>query len=250
VLGGGSKSAAGAASGMASGITGVLGAIGSIGGMISGIVGNFQNARQETTLNAIEESTRYMKSYLRDNLVPDAQRWWPYLNNTVQLMRLEGIENAIVKLADSGMGGGAFVEMVRALQQLPPEIGDGIGSGLASIAQAMNVQAAQAFAPMANALMDIRNILEARLTQLITFVQSIAQATSNTYQVLAKPGWIAAGDNMRSSGGSTIPTFTSGGGNNGGSTTFNVVVNSNGTNPYTFGQSVVQGINSQLGVRV
>src|SRR5262249_51793598 len=39
----------------------IVGAVGSVLGAASSIVGNFQNARQETTLNAIEESTRYMK---------------------------------------------------------------------------------------------------------------------------------------------------------------------------------------------
>jgi len=59
--------AAGAATGAstaataASGALGWVSAIGSIGSMVSGIIGNFQNARQENTLNAIEESTRYVK---------------------------------------------------------------------------------------------------------------------------------------------------------------------------------------------
>jgi hypothetical protein len=49
----------GGAAGSAGGLMGTLGAIGSIGSMVSGIIGNFQNARQETTLNAIEENTRF-----------------------------------------------------------------------------------------------------------------------------------------------------------------------------------------------
>lgn len=44
-----------------SGVTAIVGAIGSVGSMVSGIISNFQNAKQETTLNAIEESTRYTK---------------------------------------------------------------------------------------------------------------------------------------------------------------------------------------------
>lgn len=48
----------GGVAGAAGGIMGTLGAIGAIGSMISGIIGNFQSAKMETTLNAIEESTR------------------------------------------------------------------------------------------------------------------------------------------------------------------------------------------------
>jgi TP901 family phage tail tape measure protein len=62
-------SAGSGASGAASSVGGVVGAIGVAGAIgsvvsaVSGIIGNFQNARQENTLNAIEESTRYTKIY-------------------------------------------------------------------------------------------------------------------------------------------------------------------------------------------
>jgi TP901 family phage tail tape measure protein len=58
---GGAGSAAGGAAGAAGGFASIAGAIGSIGSLVTGVIGNFQNARQENTLNAIEESTRYVK---------------------------------------------------------------------------------------------------------------------------------------------------------------------------------------------
>lgn len=51
-------STAGGVSAAVGGALGVVSAIGSIGTMISGIIGNFQMARQENTLNAIEQSVR------------------------------------------------------------------------------------------------------------------------------------------------------------------------------------------------
>jgi len=57
--GGSAAGSAGSAAG--SGIAGIVGAIGSVVSAVSGIIGNFQMAKQETTLNAIEESTRYVK---------------------------------------------------------------------------------------------------------------------------------------------------------------------------------------------
>ncbi len=59
VAGAGGK-AAGAAGSAVSSLTGIIGAVGSVGTMISSIIGNFQNAKMETTMNHIEESTRYL----------------------------------------------------------------------------------------------------------------------------------------------------------------------------------------------
>lgn len=75
VFGGGSSAAGGAASsaasvgsggvgGAVSGLAGTVTAVASVGSLISGVIGNFQNARMEGTLNAIEESTRYSALYL------------------------------------------------------------------------------------------------------------------------------------------------------------------------------------------
>jgi hypothetical protein len=60
--GGSAASTVGSVAG--SSITGILGAAFAGVNAASSIFGNFQNARQETTLNAIEESTRYTMIYL------------------------------------------------------------------------------------------------------------------------------------------------------------------------------------------
>jgi hypothetical protein len=60
-----SPNAAGAAAG-ASSLTSIVGAVASVGTLISSIIGNFQNARQETTLNAIELNTRRGTLFLGD----------------------------------------------------------------------------------------------------------------------------------------------------------------------------------------
>ncbi|MCE5256867.1 MAG: phage tail tape measure protein [Spirochaetaceae bacterium] len=56
----GSKGASGAVGGLAGTIT----AVASVGSLISGVIGNFQSARQETTLNAIEHEARYSQIHL------------------------------------------------------------------------------------------------------------------------------------------------------------------------------------------
>lgn len=62
--GGASASAGGAAGSAGSGVAGVVGAIGSVATAVSSIIGNFQMAKQETTLNAIEHNTRYSMMFL------------------------------------------------------------------------------------------------------------------------------------------------------------------------------------------
>lgn len=61
----GAAGSSGGAAGQAAGsITGLVGAIGSVAGAVSGVISNFQNAHQETSLNAIEHNTRYSMMYL------------------------------------------------------------------------------------------------------------------------------------------------------------------------------------------
>jgi hypothetical protein len=64
---GGSIPSGGGASSVGSSIGGIAGGINlatGIAGAVSGIIGNFQNAKQETTLNAIEHNTRYSMMFL------------------------------------------------------------------------------------------------------------------------------------------------------------------------------------------
>ena len=68
---GSSTSAAGGLAGVASStLTSIVGAVASVGSLVTGIISNFQNARQENTLNAIEGNTRYAMKYL-ETLVKD-----------------------------------------------------------------------------------------------------------------------------------------------------------------------------------
>jgi tape measure domain-containing protein len=61
---GGGGGGGGVGGAVASGALGWVSAIGSVGTMISSIIGNFQMAKQETSLNAIEHNTRYSMMYL------------------------------------------------------------------------------------------------------------------------------------------------------------------------------------------
>ena len=54
------------ASAVGSSLTGIIGAVGSVVSAISSVIGNFQMAHQETSLNAIEHNTRYTMMYVGD----------------------------------------------------------------------------------------------------------------------------------------------------------------------------------------
>ena len=86
---------------VASGISQVLNTVTGVISAVADVIQIFQNEKQEKTLNAIEENTRYAKGYLRDNLVPDAQKYWPKLDNLSELQRLKLIEEVLVYGKDS-----------------------------------------------------------------------------------------------------------------------------------------------------
>ncbi len=70
---------ASAAVGAASGVWGIVGAVGAVGTMISSVIGNFQSAKMETTLNAIEKSTRYLDINFATFFTDVALNYMPYL---------------------------------------------------------------------------------------------------------------------------------------------------------------------------
>ena len=92
---GGSTGGAGGAIGSAVGggasnLAGWISAGAGIATAVSSVIGNFQAAKQETTLNAIEESTRYSKAY---NLlgVTLALEYWPKIAGIHDFLWTTGI---------------------------------------------------------------------------------------------------------------------------------------------------------------
>lgn len=67
---GGAAGSVGGVGGAASGVVGTIGAIGSIGSMVSGIIGNFQMAGMNKTLDLIEWNTRKSSLHLQDIFTP------------------------------------------------------------------------------------------------------------------------------------------------------------------------------------
>ena len=88
------SAAAGVASGASSGAAGIVGAVGAIGTMISSIVGNFQMAGMNKSLDLIEREVRYSQIHLLHTL-ENSNKWWPFMKDCHDRLR---------QIVDTGIG--------------------------------------------------------------------------------------------------------------------------------------------------
>jgi tape measure domain-containing protein len=115
-IGGSVGSAGGAAAG--AGTAAIVGAVGGVVSAISGVIGNFQMAKMETTLNAIEESTRYAKFYLGDH------GGWSIMDNTGKTREFLGYVNTSLDSIGVHIGDikGAFSMALTRLDQIGNDV--------------------------------------------------------------------------------------------------------------------------------
>lgn len=100
--GGAGKAAAGIAGVAASGAMGMVGAIAGIGSLVSGIIGNFQMAGMNKTLDLIEKEVRYSQIHL-EYILEKGNEFWPYMKAAWEsLVRMEQRQ---MDLAAAGGGG-------------------------------------------------------------------------------------------------------------------------------------------------
>ncbi|CAB4166686.1 Caudovirus, tape measure, N-terminal [uncultured Caudovirales phage] len=79
----------GAASAASSGLVGIVGAVGSVVSAISGVIGNFQMAGMNKSLDLIEHEVRYSQIHLL-NTLNKANEYWPYMKTCWEsLIRME-----------------------------------------------------------------------------------------------------------------------------------------------------------------
>ena len=110
---------AGSAAG--SGLAGVVGAVGSVVTAVSSIISNFQLAKQETTLNAIEESTRYVKIWTGEQ---SQNMLWCLQTMTERSGYMVTALDAIGRFASEQLGW---------LQRIGAAVEGGAGNGVSSI---------------------------------------------------------------------------------------------------------------------
>ena len=197
-------------------------------------------------------------------------KWLPYLDNLVQLRRLEGIENAI----NAGLGGSMLAglfnsmeETSEAIQQLPEELlrwGDeAIGRPVRQVAtvvqasnEATNQRLSGAFEALGRALATAMGgqtlVTEVKTFRLTTNEQLriIAEWTMGIYNVLAKNGG-TGGSPRTGSPQSALPPTPTGGDTTSGPRTQTVVnvINPRTSDPYVLGMQVGAGVNATLPVR-
>lgn len=115
---GGGKGAASAIGGAASGIMGAVTGIAAVGSLISGIVGNFQMAGMNKSLDLIEHEVRYSQIHLL-NMLNKANEFWPYAKSIWEsLIRMETAGGF------GGGGGTVNVSMAGAYLMSDAQMGD------------------------------------------------------------------------------------------------------------------------------
>lgn len=111
--GGAASSVGGLASAGASSLSTWVNGIASVGQLISSVIANFQNAKQETSLNAIEHNTRYSMMYLGER--SDGG--------------ILGVAYRLLDVASFGTGVKVSEQMRDALFDIRNQLGNGTGGG-------------------------------------------------------------------------------------------------------------------------
>lgn len=265
--------AAGGAAGAAGGVLGVVGAIGSIGSLISGVVGNFQMAGMNKTLDLIEKEVRYSQIHLK-NMLEFANTWWPWMENLKYLQIMESLERVLYEsnehlsalasgvyfnaLADSLEGFGD--EIYNFGQRVPVEIGGAIEFVGERMVATMNNTVAQQSAANNRGLTTLANSIGTAMGPMLNELQLMRKTTQEqlrivaegvwaTYSAVSKPGWQTTVPSLPGGPANTGPSFPRTPSTTAPNTTVNVNVVSNSTNPYTTGLQIAQGINAILPAR-
>lgn len=278
LFGGGGSSGGGGGNnaGGGGGLTGLGGAanpinlISGITNAITGVIGIFQNRRMEQDIGRMEVSTRGALSQLIA-LQETFNKWLPYLDNLVQLRRLEGIENSI----NAGLGGGLLAglfssmeETSEAIQQLPIDLirwgDDAISRPVREVAtvvrssnDAANQRLTGAFEALGRALSEAMGgqslVNEVKTFRLTTNEQLrvIAEWTMGIYNVLAKQN--TGGAPRTGSPNSALPPSPQSGGDTTAvprTQTVVNVINPRTNDPFALGMQVGAGVNAVLPARV
>lgn len=91
-VGAGASSAVGS---VTSSLTGVVSAVGSVVSAVSSVIGNFQMAGMNKTLDLIEKEARYSQIHLL-NILEKGNEYWPYMKSVWEsLVRMEQLQMAV-----------------------------------------------------------------------------------------------------------------------------------------------------------
>jgi tape measure domain-containing protein len=114
----------GATSAASSGISGVIGAVTGIATAVSSIVGNFQMAGMNKSLDLIEKEVRYSQIHLL-HMLEKANEFWPYMKGCWEsLVRMETRQmavagtNVVINISGGGNTQPMLEELTRTLKQL------------------------------------------------------------------------------------------------------------------------------------
>ena len=178
---GSAASTASSVAGAASGVVGIVGAVGSIGTMISSIIGNFQSAKMETTLNAIEESTRRTQIGINEGqgVLNRLNTYLPYLAGIETMLR-DVVATGVADVKDEVIAkGNAIVSAVNASKDVLIQAKDYIHDMALDI-----VDVVAAGVGSKNLLQSIKDVLDAIKTSMFGTEANTARFSTLTLEGL------------------------------------------------------------------
>lgn len=237
VFGGGMGSGPGGPSepGGPSGPASVVGSFSSVFGIVNGlaqtvtgVLSFLSGRRMEQDIGRIEVTTRGELNQLI-SIQGTLNQYLPNLQNTQQLIRLEGIENAVRQMAE---GTGA---------NLGQAIVDAIGGALQGFATMLQ----SGFQAMIDKIEYFRAQSYSQLSTLAQILIVMANSISKPENRMSLPS--TTSQPLTQSGPSTTTQSTN---RNSSTPPVTINVTSQGTSPTTFGQQVAQAFNANVAVRI
>ena len=165
-----------AAAGAAGGITGLVNMVANVVTAISSIIQNFQLMKIETTLNAIEESTRYVKIWTGEQ---PQNMLWCLQTSTERLGYLNATADALGKKLDTWLEPLPFklTQLTEVANFGPPRL-DAIGTNTRDTVLAVD---------RGNMLLaDIRDTLRSRVTQVSITISGAASPEATAQAIAAQ----------------------------------------------------------------
>lgn len=209
------------------GLTSMVTAVTSVVSAVTGVLGYIQGRHMEADIGKIEVTTRGELNQLI-SIQGTLNTYLPNLVNTQQLIRLEGIENALVKMAEGGSVG-----------QMMDQVSKAIGDGLQAFGNAIQ----QGFQLMVTELGTLRQNTWNQLASVILILTTL-------YNTMAKPGWqpatslpsVTPANTSTSNRNTSAPATTQ--------SVTNVHVQATTSNPYNVGMQVAAGLNTATAIRL
>jgi hypothetical protein len=207
----------------------VFGIVNGLAQTVTGVLSFLSGRRMEQDIGRVEVSTRGMLAQLV-SIQGTLNQFLPNLLNTQQLLRLEGIENAVRVMAE-GMGSNLGQALVDAIGGALQGFGASLQTGFQAMIDKLEYFRAQSYS---------------QLSTLAQILIVMANSISKPENRMSLP----SSTSQPSTQSGPFTTTTQSSNRNGTAPPVTINVTSQGISPTTFGQQVAQAFNANVAVRI